>query len=451
MSAKIATFRSQPLRRSSANTADHALVIFIVAAIALGGASVRNSLPALILQCLSVLVLAVNLWRIRPPPAVPKEVWLGAFALITLCLVQIIPFPASLWSQLPGPEILRDSLAAAGRADGPRPLSLDPMATIAALTSLLPAAAALSFVSRAGAPAFPTLAIPLLCLVAASWVLGVLQFMGSNDSSLYFHSPTNLGLAVGFYSNANHLGLLLAIGAPVAAGLLGERVREKRMLPWHAVTAVGAYAALAALGIALTGSVAGITLLAVGLVFGGLLLPSSWQTKLVAGAICAVATALGAIVSAGLLGTDFEGVSGRPDIWRTTWEGIATFWPAGSGIGTYPTAYPLFENVVTINDRMVNHAHNDYLEWLFEGGMLAALLIILGLGWWCVRSYQVWSRPASGNVIWQRVSSIVVGLILGHSSVDYPLRTPAVLVIFTIFVLGLAWEGQATSENRDLN
>lgn len=40
--------------------------------------------------------------------------------------------------------------------------------------------------------------------------------------------------------------------------------------------------------------------------------------------------------------------------------------PLGSGPGTYPDVFHAF-HPPELGDSFVNHVHNDYLEWLFEG------------------------------------------------------------------------------------
>ena len=58
-----------------------------------------------------------------------------------------------------------------------------------------------------------------------------------------------------------------------------------------------------------------------------------------------------------------------------TLEGIGAFFPLGAGMGTFPEAFRRFHPADI--PLFVNHAHNDYLEWLFEGGLLAAGLLLL--------------------------------------------------------------------------
>jgi O-antigen ligase len=135
------------------------------------------------------------------------------------------------------------------------------------------------------------------------------------------------------------------------------------------------------------------------------------------------------------------GASGldRLEIARSTLAGIQNFWPVGSGLGSFPRVYPQFEDPAAVTETFVNHAHNDYLELLFETGLAGMLLLACFLYWWATRCIRAWSS-SDGPVdarLWPRAASIVTGVLLAHSLVDYPLRTPALMVCFLFFCLVL--------------
>ena len=129
--------------------------------------------------------------------------------------------------------------------------------------------------------------------------------------------------------------------------------------------------------------------------------------------------------------------------------GIRQFWPLGSGLGTFPVIYPLFENSQYLTPTYVNHAHNDYLEFVFETGLIGAGLITLFVAWWVWRSIAVWRAERTVGATWQRAASIVIGVMILHSIVDYPLRTPAILVMFAFYALVLGCDaGPPTRDAR---
>ena len=112
------------------------------------------------------------------------------------------------------------------------------------------------------------------------------------------------------------------------------------------------------------------------------------------------------------------------------------YWPSGSGLGTLEQVYHLIEDPRVIGSSYVNHLHNDYIEWLVELGAFGALMLVGFLVLWARLAWQAWRDPG-GEMLWPRTASIVTGLILLHSFVDYPLRTPAMLTVFCLYWLAL--------------
>jgi len=134
----------------------------------------------------------------------------------------------------------------------------------------------------------------------------------------------------------------------------------------------------------------------------------------------------------------------RRTIYRNTVEMIGDFPLAGTGKGTYVNAYPMYEKV---DDRQrLSFAHNDYLEFAAENGIVGGGAIILaGLG------LTVWLAG-----LWRRrrnsfAKGIGLGAILGvtalllHGLTDFNLQITANAVYFT----ALAALGTAVLSGRD--
>ena len=112
-------------------------------------------------------------------------------------------------------------------------------------------------------------------------------------------------------------------------------------------------------------------------------------------------------------------------------DGIGQFFPFGSGAGTYPSVYPLFQPV-ELGRYFINHAHNDYLEALFQQGIFSLLFILLALAVF----FRQWPRLlVKGR--WGSFRFIQVGagvgllLIALHSLVDFNLQIPANTIFFS--------------------
>ncbi len=64
---------------------------------------------------------------------------------------------------------------------------------------------------------------------------------------------------------------------------------------------------------------------------------------------------------------------GRPVFWKDSLEIIRDFPAVGSGFGTFVDIYPAYRTMPGM--LLVDHAHNDYIELLVNGGIIAFLLI----------------------------------------------------------------------------
>jgi hypothetical protein len=120
---------------------------------------------------------------------------------------------------------------------------------------------------------------------------------------------------------------------------------------------------------------------------------------------------------------------------RNTFTAAKTFLPFGSGIGSFVQVYGMFEKPSDIFvDSFANHAHNDFLEFFLETGLIGAAFAVAFLVWLTFSAARAWQRTArlTGSIdrSLARAASIVIVLLLLHSFVDYPLRTNAIMAIF---------------------
>ena len=203
------------------------------------------------------------------------------------------------------------------------------------------------------------------------------------------------------------------------------------LLAYYAVALVLAF------GVLLTGSVAGIgLLLPVGI--GALLLTRPdlrLSLRLVIAIFAVLSLAALGLAMSGVLQDNFSGAAGgeghnRLDYLRTGLAYMGKTAPFGSGLGTFVEVYPWFESAGAIGPTYVNHAHDDLLELLLETGVFGLAALGAFVWWWIARAGAVW-RAAARNP-YAQAATILVGAILVHSVVDYPLRTAADSSLFAV-------------------
>jgi len=239
--------------------------------------------------------------------------------------------------------------------------------------------------------------------------------------------------------------MIFSIGRRSAHDARGWRERFVFLASVRGHTAVvyGAIALLLVVGVIFTRSRAGITITMVGILLSTVLFARRIGGDNVYGPTgTLVALALGVGVAIGLVPVlDRFSVEGaihdaRWTIFSSTLDGIGTFNPIGSGPGNFPEIYPAFRPP-ELGQWFINHAHNDYLEWLFEGGLVAAALIALLFVLYARQWGRVWTREE-----WSRFRFLQVGagigilLLMLHSLVDYNLHIPANIVYFA-FLAGI--------------
>lgn len=115
---------------------------------------------------------------------------------------------------------------------------------------------------------------------------------------------------------------------------------------------------------------------------------------------------------------------------------IQTYFPIGTGLGSFDPIFRIHEPFALLKPTYFNHAHNDFLEIVLTAGLPGLLLIIAAVGWWLWRSIGAWRADA----VLPKLGSATLLLILLASIVDYPARTPIIMATTTIAAI---WLGNA--------
>jgi O-antigen ligase len=403
----------------------------------LGGASQGNALSLAAAELISLPALILGLWttaKARDGRLTWPLVLLAA-AILVPCL-QLIPLPASLWTRLPARAGVTEVLRAAGLPLRAMPVSLTPELTLHGVLALIPAAAVFLTTWRLQPRARLILARAIVAIALASLMMGLLQIAGGPESPLRFYSQTNVDSAVGFFSNRDHFADFLACAIPLGLAAFAGPAGRVGPGTWVRVAAPLALTPILVMGVAITASRAGVILLVIALAGGFALAPPRARGPRLGlglfaavGLVILVAIALGRIPALGRFAEG--GADLRFTAAPTVLTAVRAYWPVGSGVGSFIPIYQTFQPTRLVDPTIFNHAHDDFLEAALESG-LAAVLILLGfLVWFAGRCRAAWAKPAApGANALARAGSLVIGMILIHSTVDYPLRTVAMTTLF---------------------
>jgi len=413
-----------------------------------------------------VTALGAFLWdgwhrQLQLPPRAILWPLLGLWAL---AVFQLIPLPEGLHRWLaPGSAAVWHPAvpaAAAVLGPGPHPISLDPEATrrwLAFATGVLA-------LTVAAGPALRLRRHLLRASVAVAGgavlvaVYGFVARLLFGDKIFGVWSVPTVA-PFGPFVSKNHFAGYVELGALVAVGLATGLAAEARHGPgWLSwieshrakwVVVAGGAALVLILAVPVSLSRGGAVSLCVGLLaFGALQLWMRWPSSLSPRALAvslAIALLAAAAVTALLpaearsrvltlagVTTDQSG-SYRIGVWRDTIRLIGSSPVVGCGFGAYADALPRFKTAA--GHLGIEHAENDHLEFLAEGGFVgtalagtSALMLVL-YGWRGVRAGE---RRLAGALLAAALAGAAT--IYVHSAFDFNLRIPSNALMAALLV-----------------
>ncbi|HSQ79154.1 MAG TPA: O-antigen ligase family protein [Candidatus Bathyarchaeia archaeon] len=305
----------------------------------------------------------------------------------------------------------------------------------------------------------------LAVLVAAGAfqaLYGLFELTRGSPRLLFYPKVIALDSVTGTFVNRNHFCGYVEMIIPLALGLAFGRLRaqthgakgfREKLLLWTTrdvlanALILGAVAAMA-LAIFLSHSRSGLGVLAVtAFLFLEMWLSSfsrtgirnPWVGKLVRLALVgATVGVLSITVGSTLSRFAREDLlrENRPAYWSATVAMIRDFPLFGTGLGTFAAAYGAYE-VPTATELRLVHAHNDYLEYAAELGLLGFVLLLGIILYLALSAYFAWRERrdprARSLALGGLVSMAGMGL---HTVTDFNLHIPANMVLFAV-VLGL--------------
>jgi len=380
---------------------------------------------------------------IRPPIA--RHGWaavdLALCACLSIAAFQLAPLPPSIRTFLSPGTIAMDHALRFAVPGHPRlPLTVDRAASAQAV--LLLAAVALFFWSARtlldGHGVRRSIHLVALCGLAAA-ATSILQH-NLAPRLLYgvWRPVTPNAQPYSPFVNRNDLAAWFVMAIPLTLGYLVGRIVSRRRagpLPLQGALddkgvwlmgALGAMIAGLMATLSRSGLIAGLAALVSFLWLSGDRLGRRGRVRLALSLGFAIIVAtmyvnLGAMMSR-LNDTVANGVGGRREIWTITWTMIRDFWLTGVGVGGYARAMSVYQPPHVF---AFNHAHDEYLQLLAEGGvLLAAAALVAAVAGAAQAARRL--RQDRTAMFWMRAGALSAIIAIATQSLwDTSLRMPA--------------------------
>jgi O-antigen ligase len=243
---------------------------------------------------------------------------------------------------------------------------------------------------------------------------GLFELYNKNPRILFYDKTYHLDSLTGTFVNRNHLSGYLEMIIPLALGLMIARIdlfslvglkwREKLLrlsekgLSTNLLISLGII--IMSLGIIFSKSRSGVFLLVFIFVlfFGMTMLYFRVDThrkkwiknflRVVFLIIIFISLYIGIGANLERFALDKLLQEQRPTFWSNTIGIVSEFPLFGTGLGTFPSIYPDYEaNRIPMR---LFHAHNDYLEYLSELGVVGLILLLGGILFMLINSFLIW-------------------------------------------------------------
>ena len=301
----------------------------------------------------------------------------------------------------------------------------------------------------------------------------ILQHFIPNNKIYWARELTKGGSMFGPYVNRNHYAGLMEMLFPLILGLFlfykpqvfRRSFREKVSALFNRQATniymlLGFSAVLTATSVFLTLSRSGIVSLCLSMVFFGLMFLSKGDDKKRAVIIIVIGILI--VLSVGWFGWDpiferfgtLKNAQGdisemRLQIWKDGLNIIGDFPLTGTGFGTFVNIYPKYRTIP--GDAIASHAHNDYIEFLSDGGVAACLIVLWFILAFAYKIFSAFRKRREVYSIYLFIASVTGILALAmHSLTDFNLHIGA-NGLYLFFLLGLSVSAANTRMREGLN
>jgi len=429
---------------------------------------------SILLIQLTVLVLAaLYVFRTQKPSVNPylekalrwpKRLFLGFGAVV---LIQLIPLP-KLLVRLVSPATYQFLKAYSPGFGGSSfiSLSLAPGQTfregLEILTFFLLGILIVRSITRFSQVQKLVMAIVLMGTFEA--LFGLFELSAASPSILFFRKTIQLDSVTGTFVNRNHLAGYLELVLPLAIGLILSRIGffalkdEKSRRNWKMVLSQLGGKALSinvllsltvlmmAIGLVKSQSRSGVFLLFFTFVLFGEVIVLHFSgakerqrlsrnfvnVSFIIIFVFSAYIGLGTVVNRFMEDdTLFKG--GRTMFWGDITAIVSDYPLLGTGLGTFASVYPSYDK--SGFELRLDHAHNDYLEYVSEVGLVGGACLIAGILFIVIEVFLTWRQRRSMEIKGLVMGGLVsVVIMLFHSLTDFNLHIPANMLLFTVIL-----------------
>lgn len=351
--------------------------------VAFAGTAIWTLVPA-------AVALAAATALVRPRILDGPSRWLDRLLLaaIACAALQLVPLPVA-WRAAVSPHaaVVDDALRFDARAVNSRPISLNPLATAFSLGLFTMMLAAFWTARTAFARGGIRPVVRAICWAGLVVSIVAIAVRPAAPDLLYgLWRPDQSGTKpYGPFINRNHMGTWLLLALPLAVGYLAARVARRGSVTaaldagmvWTAGAAGAMFAALV-VSLSRSAAIGG----AAAAICGALMAMAIHGRRSRGGLALAIVLGLAIVASmpmSGQLLSRFDNAKGdtnkRLQIWRETLPIVRDFPLTGVGLGAYRMAMIVYQR----SDRafFFNDAHDEYLQWAAEGGLLVGVPLTL--------------------------------------------------------------------------
>ncbi|MCE9533223.1 MAG: O-antigen ligase family protein [Planctomycetes bacterium] len=392
--------------------------------------------------------------------------------LAIYCFCQIIPLPQKLLATLSpaSAELIRESLPIErellpGELDthhpSSRPISLTPYDSRFFLIKVLIATIVFAAViQNLASPAF-FYRLAWVCVVNGTLLsfLAIAQFLSSPRTLIYWSIKTEFS-AFGPFLHRNHFDFYINVCIGLGLGLLLASTKKKTAVLQNprAIWLLAALFVMSAANV-LSLSRGGLFCLLGSTMIGGLVW-AVWgkqqggSFRWIAGLTACVGIFMawygwGKIEQRYNLPENKNITGGRLEVWRESLQICPSFPIFGTGNGSFELIELRTRRIFDTDQFVYNHAHNEYVEALVEGGIIRlglTLALIAFVSYAGIRNYR---RLADRSIGWLVLGGLVgFWAIVLQSTVDYGIHVPAVaLLAMTVSAQVVAARSEVRAED----